>query len=77
MRSLLLFIGSVIYPVVMVIISPVLLFAYCLLGFTLLTRYANNKRLNLLTYLNQYRLSALQGLHKKGLGFGAKAVRLH
>lgn len=72
MRSLLLFIGSVLYPVVMVVISPVVLFAYFLLGFTLLTRYAHARYHYLLTHWRH--LPALQTMARKGLALRPKAM---
>lgn len=77
MRSLLLFIGSCLYPTVMVIISPLLVFLYILLGTVLLARYLNTKKQWLLAAVGNLRLQGLQLVYKKQLGFRPKAVRLH
>ncbi|QEC56891.1 hypothetical protein [Flavisolibacter ginsenosidimutans] len=77
MRTFLLFIGSVIYPVVMVIISPVLLFLYLLLGFVFLSRYVNTVRRQFLAMLTTVRLPLFHLPAKKVLAFRPKAVRLH
>jgi len=77
MRTFLLFIGSVIYPAVMVIISPVLLFLYLLLGFVFLSRYVNTVRRQFLNTLSTVRLPLFHLPAKKVLAFRSKAVRLH
>ena len=77
MRTFLLFIGSVIYPAVMVIISPVLLFLYLLLAFVFLSRYVNTARRQLLAILSAVKLPLLHLPAKKVLAFRPKAVRLH
>lgn len=77
MRNLLLFIGSCLYPLVMVIISPVLLFVYSLLGAVMLTRYVNSKTGGLTSFFGGIKLPVFHFLNKKHLVLRPKAVRLH
>lgn len=78
MRSLLLFIGSCLYPTVMVIISPLLAFLYVLLGTVMLSRYL---RVRGQWVFDQVITFTQQTLHlsykKQQLVFRPKAVRLH
>ncbi|HUC80386.1 MAG TPA: hypothetical protein VMR70_05685 [Flavisolibacter sp.] len=77
MRSLLLFIGSVLYPLVMVIISPMLAFLYLLFGAILLGRYMQSKMQWLMNIFAGIKLYNLHFPYKKHLVFRPKAVRLH
>lgn len=77
MRTFLLFTGSILYPVVMVIISPVLLFLYLLMGFIVASRYANLQWQRLFSFVLNLNLPLLHVAAKKTLAFRPKAVRLH
>ena len=77
MRSLLLFIGSLLYPTVMVIISPLLMFLYLLYGTLLFTRYLHTKKQLLLVAVGSLKMLNLHLPYRKQLTFRPKAVRLH
>lgn len=77
MRSLLLFIGSLLYPAVMVVISPLLVFLYLLFGTVLLTRFLQSKMQWVLSLLANVKLYHLHFPYKKQLVFRPKAMRLH
>ena len=77
MRTFLLFIGSVLYPVVMVIISPVFLTLYLLYGFMLVGQYIAFLWQHVLSVLADLKLPLLHFPEKKSLAFRPKAVRLH
>ena len=77
MRTLLLFIGSVLYPVVMVIISPVLLTLYFLFACVLVSRYLNWLRHQALLAISNLKLPLAHLPAKKVLVFRPKAVRWH
>lgn len=77
MRTFLLFIGSVLYPLVMVIISPVFLTLYLLYGLLLVGQYVAFLWAHLLSVLANLKLPLLHLPEKKGLAFRPKAVRLH
>jgi hypothetical protein len=77
MRSLLLFIGSILYPTVMVIISPLLAFLYLLFGTVVLTRFLQSKVQWVMSLFANVKLYHLHFPYKKQLVFRPKAVRLH
>ena len=77
MRTFLLFIGSVLYPVVMVIISPVFLTLYLLYGLMLVGQYIAFLCQHVLSALADLKLPLLHLPEKKSLAFRPKAVRLH
>lgn len=77
MRTFLLFIGSVLYPFVMVIISPVLLVLYVLYAVVLAGRYTAFLWQHLLSVLAGLKLPLLHMPAKKVLAFRPKAVRLN
>ena len=77
MRTFLLFIGSVLYPFVMVIISPVLLTFSLLYGLLLAGRYFAFLWQHLLSVLASLKLPLLHLPEKKNLAFRPKAVRLN
>ncbi|HVF95852.1 MAG TPA: hypothetical protein VM871_00940 [Flavisolibacter sp.] len=77
MRTFLLFIGSVLYPVVMVVISPVLLFLYFLLGFVTMSRIVYVQWRKAVVFVANLDLPLLHLDTKKDLSFRPKAVRLH
>ena len=77
MRSLLLFVGSVLYPTVMVVISPLLVFLYLLFGAVLLARYLQGKKQWVVSLFANVKLYNLHLSYKKQLAFRPKAVRLH
>ena len=78
MRSLLLFIGSCLYPAIMVIISPLLMFTYFLLALVLLSRYLRVKSHRFVAYAQMFMQQFLHLTYKKQhLSFRPKAVRLH
>ncbi len=77
MRTFLLFIGSVLYPAVMVIISPVLLSLYVVYGLVLVGQYIAFLWQHLLSVLSNLNLPLLHLPEKKSLAFRPKAVRLN
>jgi len=78
MRSLLLFIGSCLYPAVMIIISPLLAFLYVLFASVLVTRFIRVKSKWIIAYVNHFAQQVLHLSYKKQqLVFRPKAVRLH
>jgi hypothetical protein len=77
MRSLLLFIGSVLYPAVMVIISPLLVVLYLLFGTLWLGRFIQHKLTWLVAHIGHVKTLHLQFLYKKQLVLRPKAVRFH
>jgi hypothetical protein len=77
MRTFLLFIGSILYPITMVIISPVLVFLYFLLGFVFILRHLSNIRHQALSLIANVKLPLLHLPTKKTLAFRPKAMRLH
>lgn len=76
MRTFLLFVGSVLYPVVMVVISPVLLSLYLLLGFIIVSRFANAQWRRAVVFVANLDLPLLHMATKKQLAFRPKAVRV-
>lgn len=76
MRPFLLFIGSVLYPLVMAIISPVLLTLCLLYGVVLVCRYVSFLWQHLLSVLASLKLPLLPLPEKKVLAFRPKAVRI-
>ncbi|RYF86837.1 MAG: hypothetical protein EON98_02480 [Chitinophagaceae bacterium] len=78
MRSLLLFIGSVLYPAIMIIISPILVCLYLLFGMVLLSRFVQSKWHLLTAPIVLFKQQVLHLSYKKQqLVFRPKAVRLH
>jgi hypothetical protein len=77
MRSLLLFIGSCLYPFVMVIISPVIAFLYFLLGTVVLTRFVKTCAEAVVDYFATLKFPVPHFSVKKQFSFLPKIVRWH
>ena len=77
MRNLLLFVGSCLYPVVMVIISPLLAFLYVLLGMVVVSRYLKIKTVVFASFFNNIKLPSFHFSMKKQISFLPKGLRLH
>jgi hypothetical protein len=78
MRTLLTFIGSVIHLVVMVIISPLLLFVYTGLEVATIVRYLRHQGLHLPKFSIVIKIPSVQlPLKRYFLTLWTKAVRFH